>query len=364
MTDTLNIAVLGGDGIGPEVTAEALRALKTAGERFNFKVESESALVGASAVRAGKQPLPDETLKLCLASDAILFGAVGDPAFGDLPPDQLPERALLHLRKGLDLFANLRPVRPVPALLGASSIKAEMLTGVDILIVRELVSGLYFGTPRGYGADEKGRFGFNTMRYHETEIVRVAKVAFDAARKRKKKLCSADKANALEVMQLWRETVTKLGKDSYPDIALNHMYVDNCAMQLVQYPRQFDVLLAENMFGDILSDIGAQITGSLGMLPSASIGGRVGLYEPVHGSAPDIAGKGIANPLAAILSAGMLLTYSAGKLDAAKAIEDAVDAVLADGYRTKDIASQGGANVKVVSTKEMGDAVVAKIRGK
>ena len=357
MSKTYKIAVLGGDGVGPEVTEQALGVLKAAGKRFGFGIESESALVGAAAVKADKQPLPDETLNLCLESDAILFGAVGDPAFGDLPPDQLPERALLYLRKGLDLFANLRPVRPVPALLDASSIKREILEGADILVVRELVSGIYFGEPRGYDKDDKGRFAFNTMRYHETEVQRVARIAFDAAKKRGGRLCSADKANALEVMQLWRETVAKLGKDEYADVELTHMYVDNCAMQIVQNPKQFDVLLAGNMFGDILSDIGAQITGSLGMLPSASIGGKVGLYEPVHGSAPDIAGQGIANPLAAILSAAMLLTYSLGELDAARAIETAVDRVLADGYRTKDIAKFGGDKVKVVSTAEMGEAV-------
>ena len=299
MGTTLKIAVLGGDGIGPEVTAEALKVLEATGKRFGFDVESESALVGASAVKQDKKPLPDETLSLCLASDAILFGAVGDPAFGDLPPDQLPERALLYLRKGLDLFANLRPVKPVPALSHASSIKPEVLDGTDILVVRELVSGIYFGEPRGYESDDKGRFAFNTMRYHEDEVTRIAKVGFDAAMKRNKRLCSADKANALEAMQLWRETVVEVGKD-YPDVELNHMYVDNCSMQLVQDPCQFDVLLAGNMFGDILSDIGAQLTGSLGMLPSASIGGKVGLFEPIHGSAPDITGQGTANPLAAI----------------------------------------------------------------
>lgn len=359
MSRVLKLAVLGGDGVGPEVTAEALKVVQTCGEVFGFSVEYESGLVGASAVKAGLQPLPDDTLSHCKNADAILFGAVGDPAFGDLPPDQLPERALLYLRKGLDLYANLRPVKIIPALVNASSVKREYLEGCDILIVRELVSGIYFGKPRGYDTDEQGRYGFNTMYYHEKEVERIGRIAFEAARKRGNKVCSADKANALEVMQLWRETMVALHKD-YSDVALSHMYVDNCAMQLVRDPRQFDVVVAGNLFGDILSDIGAQLTGSLGMLPSASIGEGVGLYEPVHGSAPDIAGKGIANPLAAILSASMLLTYTKGWLEEARAIDDAVDAVLADGLRTKDLGTEG---FTAVGTAGMGDAVCAKLRG-
>jgi 3-isopropylmalate dehydrogenase len=356
----LKIAVLGGDGIGPEVTEEAVKVLAAAADCYGFSLEYERAIVGAAAVSAGKHCLPDETLKLCKDSDAILFGAVGDPRYGDLPPDQLPERALLYLRKGLDLYANLRPVKPFPALSHASSLKAEVLAGVDILIVRELVSGIYFGQPRGYGKDDKGRFGFNTMWYHETEVRRIGKVAFDSAKRRKGRVLSCDKANALEVMQLWRETMTALGKE-YPGVELKHQYVDNCAMQLVQNPGQFDVIVAGNLFGDIISDIGAQVTGSLGMLPSASIGDRWGLYEPVHGSAPDIAGKGIANPLAAILTAAMLLEHAKGWTDAARAIDAAVGAVLDKGLRTPDIA-RGTPNAVVRSTQQMGDAVVADLR--
>jgi len=360
---TLNLAVLGGDGIGPEVTEAAYSVLEAVGAKFGFDVTGERALVAASAVLAGLPPLPDATLKLCKDADAILFGAAGDPRFGDLPPDQLPERALLHIRKGLDLFANLRPVKPIPALFGSSSLKPEKLKGVDILIVRELVSGLYFGKPRGYGTDENGRFGFNTMWYHETEVRRISEVAFRAAKQRRGLVTSCDKANALEVMQLWRETITAYGKANHPDVKLNHLYVDNCAMQLVQEPAQFDVIVAGNLFGDIISDIGAQLTGSLGMLPSASIGTKHGLYEPVHGSAPDIAGKGVANPLAAILSAAMLLEHAKGWVTEARAIENAVDATLAAGYRTPDLArGMTPGTFKAVGTNGMRDAVIAALR--
>lgn len=363
MPRSLNLAVLGGDGIGPEVTEAAFQVLSAAGDMFGFTVTGERALVAASAVLAGLPPLPDATLSLCKQADAILFGAAGDPRFGDLPPDQLPERALLHIRKGLELYANLRPVKPIPALSDASSLKPEKLKGVDILIVRELVSGIYFGKPRGYGKDEAGRFGFNTMWYHETEVRRIADVAFKAASQRRGHLTSCDKANALEVMQMWRETVTALGKEKYPEVKLNHLYVDNCAMQLVQEPGQFDVIVASNMFGDIISDIGAQLTGSLGMLPSASIGAKHGLYEPVHGSAPDIAGKGVANPLAAILSAAMLLEHAKGWLTEARAIEAAVDAALAAGYRTPDLArGMTPGSFKAVGTEGMRDAVIAELR--
>ena len=361
MSETLKLAVLGGDGVGPEVTAEAVKVLKAAGELFDFSVEAPEALVGAAAVKQDLPPLPDDTLELCKTSDAILFGAVGDPQFGDLPPDQLPERALLYLRKGLDLYANLRPVKPIPALLDSSSVKREFLEGTDILVVRELVSGLYFGQPRGYDSDDNGRFGFNTMWYHENEVRRIGRIAFEAARKRRSKVCSADKANALEAMQLWRETMTDLGTE-YMDVELSHMYADNCAMQLVRDPRQFDVIVAGNMFGDVLSDIGAQLTGSLGMLPSASLGDSVGLYEPVHGSAPDIAGKGVANPLAAILSAVMLLTYAKGWLEVADAIDRAVGATLDEGLRTRDLASASTPEDKILNTAAMGDGVVAKLR--
>ncbi|MCA8939174.1 MAG: 3-isopropylmalate dehydrogenase [Planctomycetes bacterium] len=361
VSNSLKIALLGGDGIGPEVVQEALKVLLAVSDVFGFSISHDSGLVGAAAVGAGQKPLPDDTLKLCLDSDAILFGAVGDPRYGDLPPDQLPERALLYLRKGLDLFANLRPVKPIPALADASSLKREVLEGVDILIVRELVSGLYFGQPRGYDKDENGRFAFNTMWYHENEVKRIGKVAFDAAMQRRKKLCSADKANALEAMQLWRETMTSIAPE-WPEVELSHMYADNAAMQLVQNPRAFDVMVASNMFGDVLSDIGAQLTGSLGMLPSASLGGTVGLFEPVHGSAPDIAGKGIANPMAAIFSASLLLIHSKGMTEAADLIDRSVNAILDEGWRTRDLADANTPEGRILTTTEIGDRIAAKVR--
>ncbi len=357
----LNLAVLGGDGIGPEVTDQAFRVLEAAADLFGFDLSGEQALVAAGAVLQGLPPLPDQTLSLCKSADAILFGAVGDPRFGDLPPDQLPERALLHLRKGLDLYANLRPVRPFKALFPASSLKPQKLDGVDILIVRELVSGVYFGQPRGYGNDANGRFGFNTMWYHESEVRRIGRVAFKAAQNRRKSVLSCDKANALESMQLWRETMAALAKAEFPDLSLKHMYVDNCAMQLIQTPAQFDVIVAGNLFGDIISDIGAQLTGSLGMLPSASIGDKHGLYEPVHGSAPDIAGRGIANPLAAILSAAMLLEHAKGWTTEARAIEAAVEKALESGLRTSDIATGAPGETKV-GTAAITDAVITALR--
>ncbi len=362
MGKVLNLAVLGGDGIGPEVVDEALKVLKALSQRFDFSFNAEKALVGASAVDDKQEPLPESTLKLCLEADAILFGAVGDPRYGDLPPDQLPERALLQLRKGLNLFANLRPIKPFKALLSRSSLKEEVIQNVDILIVRELVSGIYFGEPRGYGQNEGDDFAYNTMHYSEKEVEQIMRIAFEAAIKRKKRVCSADKANALEVMQFWRNIAKKIHED-YSEVELSHQYVDNCAMQLVANPGQFDVIVAGNMFGDILSDIGAQITGSLGMLPSASLGKKTGLFEPVHGSAPDIAGKGIANPLAAILSLGLLLRYAKNWKEEAFALEEAVESALSQGYLTQDLmqgmSQETGA--KILSTQEMGDTVAAII---
>ncbi|HRJ77970.1 MAG TPA: 3-isopropylmalate dehydrogenase [Planctomycetota bacterium] len=357
MTD-FKIAVLPGDGIGPEITQAALDVCRAAAGKFNFAIHTESALAAASAVDRGLEPLPEATFKLCQKSDAILCGPFGDPRWDNAPPAKRPERAKLVLRKEFDLFANLRPIKPVPALLNASPLKRELIEGVDILVVRELAGGIYFGEPKGYAEDAKGRYGFNTMVYHAWEVERVGKAAFEAAKLRRKKVLSADKANALEVMQLWKETMQALHDRDYKDIELKHMYVDNCAMQLVANPKQFDVLVAGNLFGDILSDIGAQLTGSLGMLPSASLGNGTPLFEPVHGSAPDLVGTGKANPLAMILSAALMFTHAAKRPDIGNAIDEAVAKALGKGLRTPDIAGKGE---KAVSTREMGEAVVAAL---
>ena len=348
------IAVLPGDGIGPEIVVEAVKVLRTIGERFGLDLRIEEALVGGAAYDATGHPLPPDTLELCRNSDAVLLGAVGGPQYDTIePPDLRPERgALLPLRKHLGLFANLRPAILYPALAAASSLKPALVEGgLDLLVVRELTGGLYFGQPKG----NDGTRAVDTCVYARDEIERIARVAFDAARKRQKRLCSVDKANVLETSRLWRAVVHEVA-DEYPDVELTDMLVDNCAMQLVRDPRQFDVIVTENLFGDILSDEAAMLTGSLGMLPSASLGrGTFGLYEPCHGSAPDIAGQGIANPLATILSCAMLLRYSLGQEDAAGCVEQAVEEVLASGLRTKDIAAPGG---KSVGTEAMGDAVV------
>ena len=351
----MKICVLPGDGIGPEITAEAVRVLNALGLSF----EMEEARVGGAGYRAKGHPLPDSTLSLAKASDAILFGAVGDFSLDTLPRELRPEQAILGLRKELNLFANFRPAMVYPELVHASTLKAEVVAGLDILIIRELTGDIYFGKPRGIHVLANGeREGFDTMRYSESEIRRVAHVAFQAARKRDKRLCSVDKANVLETMQLWREVVIEVGKD-YPDVALTHQYVDNAAMQLLKNPKQFDVIVTGNMFGDILSDEASMLTGSIGMLPSASLNeNNFGLYEPIHGSAPDIAGKGIANPLATILSAAMMLRYSFGLSDAADRIEKAVRSVLAQGCRTGDIAEAG---LRTLGTREMGDAVLAAL---
>ena len=306
----MKIAVLAGDGIGPEITAQAVRVLEVLA-RDGLDVQTESALVGGAAVDATGDPLPEETLRVCESARAILFGAVGGPAYDKLPRPQRPEQGLLRLRKHFDLFANLRPAMVYPELADASPLKADIVAGLDILIMRELTGDIYFGQPRGIRTNEAGeREGFDTMRYSESEIRRIAQRGFEAARRRQHRLCSVDKANVLETTQLWRDVVTEVGKD-YPDVELSHMYVDNAAMQLIRQPRQFDVIVTGNMFGDILSDAASMLTGSIGMLPSASLNASgFGMYEPIHGSAPDIAGTNKANPLATILSLAMLLRYS------------------------------------------------------
>jgi len=349
------IAVLPGDGIGPEIVAEGVKVLR----RLGLPLELETAPVGGAGVDAADDPLPEQTLRLAKAADAILFGAVGDWKYDRLVRAKRPEQALLRLRRELALFANLRPARVYAELAGASSLKAEVVAGLDVLIVRELTGDIYFGEPRGISTLADGeREGINTMRYRESEIRRIARVAFQAARLRAKRLCSVDKANVLETTELWKQVVSELAKE-YPEVELSHMYVDNCAMQLVRAPKQFDVIVTGNMFGDILSDEASMLTGSIGMLPSASLdANNKGLYEPIHGSAPDIAGKGVANPLATILSAAMMLRYSLGQAEAAERIEHAVQRVLAQGYRTADIHTAG---TKKVGTVEMGDAVVAAL---
>jgi 3-isopropylmalate dehydrogenase len=353
------IAVLAGDGIGPEIIAQAVRVLKAVGAKFNTEFVFEEALVGGIAYDETGHPLPPSTLELCRRADAILFGAVGGPKWDTVqPPSLRPELgALLPLRKELGLYANLRPARLYPALAGASALK-ESLTrdGLDILVVRELTGGIYFGEPKG--RTDGGKRAVDTCIYTEAEVERIAHVGFKAAQRRGKKLCSVDKANVLETSRLWREVVIRVATE-YPDVELSHMLVDNCAMQLIRDPRKFDVIVTENMFGDILSDEASMLTGSLGMLPSASLGtGTIGLYEPIHGSAPDITGKGIANPLATILSAGMLLRYSLGMEEAANSIDAAVEKTLAEGYRTADIAQPGETPL---STTEMGDRVLAAL---
>jgi len=350
----MKICVLPGDGIGPEITAEAVRVLNALGLKF----EMEEALLGGCAVDATGNPYPEATQKLAREADAVLLGAVGGPQWDNNPREQRPERGLLGIRKDLGLFANLRPAVLYPELANASTLKPEVVAGLDILIVRELTGDIYFGQPRGIETRNGERVGFNTMIYSESEIRRIARVAFEAARKRSKKVCSVDKMNVLECTQLWRDVVIETAKD-YPDVELSHMLVDNCAMQLVRNPKQFDVVVTGNMFGDILSDEASMLTGSIGMLPSASLDEKnKGLYEPSHGSAPDIAGKGVANPLATILSAAMMLRYTFNNEAAASRVENAVKKVLAQGFRTGDIYEAG---MKRVGTKEMGDAVLAAL---
>lgn len=352
----MKIAILPGDGIGPEIVEQAVKVLGALGESF----EMETAPVGGAGYAAHGHPLPEATLQLAKDADAVLFGAVGDWKYDSLERSLRPEQAILGLRRHLNLFANLRPAILYPELAGASTLKPEVVSGLDILIIRELTGDIYFGQPRGVRICPDGPFkgereGFDTMRYAETEIRRIAHVAFQAARKRSQRLTSVDKANVLETFQFWKEIVTEVHAD-YPDVALDHMYVDNAAMQLVRAPKKFDVIVTGNMFGDILSDAAAMLTGSIGMLPSASLdANNKGLYEPSHGSAPDIAGKGVANPLATILSAAMMLRYSLNCAGQAARIEAAVKHVLASGLRTPDIFESG---MRKVGTVEMGDAVV------
>ena len=361
----MKIAILPGDGIGTEIVAEAVKVLKVIDQAFGLKMEMESALVGGAAFEAHGHPLPPATLKLAMDSDAVLFGAVGDWKYDTLDRPLRPEQAILGLRKNMGLFANFRPAICYKELVDASSLKPELVAGLDILIIRELTGDIYFGQPRGRRVATDGHFpgseeAFDTMRYSRPEIERIAHVAFQAAMKRKAsggegRVTSVDKANVLETFQLWKDVVTEVGLQ-YPDVALDHMYVDNAAMQLVKAPKKFDVVVTGNMFGDILSDAAAMLTGSIGMLPSASLNDKKqGLYEPSHGSAPDIAGKGIANPLATILSAAMMLRFSLNQAAAADRIETAVKSVLAQGLRTPDIYSAGTTKV---STVQMGDAVL------
>lgn len=357
MTDTLRIVVLGGDGIGPEVTAEAVRVLEASAALGGFELRLQHVVFGGASIDAHEVPATDEALQAAREADAVLLGAVGGPAWDDVPTDRRPERGLLQLRAAMGVYANLRPAKAFAALADASPLRPELTRDVDLLVVRELIGGIYFGGPRGVDGDR----GFNTMTYDVSEIRRVARFAFEAARKRSGHLTSVDKANVLEVQRLWRQTVTAMGAE-YPDVRLEHQYVDAMAMHLVTRPGDFDVLVTGNLFGDILSDESAAITGSLGMLPSAALGDDAALYEPIHGSAPDIAGQGVANPLAAILSVAMLLEHTAGRPELARRVEAAVDTVLDRGLRTRELA-RGGDGEQVVGTRAMGDAVLRALAG-
>ena len=352
---TYRIAVLSGDGVGPEVVAQGVKVLRVLETPFGIRCDLQEGLVGGAAIDATGDPLPEATLQLCRDSQAVLFGSVGGPKWDDLPPDKRPERGLLRLRQALDLFANLRPAKLYNALIEASSLRPEVVRDIDLLVVRELVGGIYFGEPRGIEADASGERGVNTMAYSSAEIARITHLAFELARKRRGKVTSVDKANVLDVSVLWRREVTELA-GGYDDVALEHQYVDNCAMQLIRDPRQFDVIVTGNLFGDILSDVAAMLTGSIGMLPSASLGSTVGVFEPVHGSAPDIAGQDIANPIATINSVAMMLQYALDEPHAAQAVEAAVETVLNQGYRTADVMRPGATRV---GTAEMGDLICA-----
>lgn len=358
---TKNILLLAGDGIGPEVVAETKKIIDWFSNNGNVKFVTSNALLGGAAYDAVGTPFPDETVVAAKKSDAILLGAVGGPKWESLPIASRPEKGLLGIRKALGLFANLRPAVCFNALADASTLKHEVVSGLDIMIVRELTGGIYFGQPRGVETLSDGtRRGINTEVYTSPEVIRIARVAFELAKKRDGRLCSVDKANVLESTEMWREEVIKIGQTEYPNIALSHMYVDNAAMQLVRNPKQFDVMVTNNMFGDILSDVASMLTGSLGMLPSASLGvaGTPALYEPVHGSAPDIAGKGIANPIATILSFAMMQRYSFDMKEQADKLEAAIKTVLSKGLRTADIMQEGK---KKLSTSEMGDAILGEL---
>ena len=352
--DNYKIAVLPGDGIGPEVVNEAIKVLQATANASGFAVDLNYADVGGAAIDKYDTPLPQETLALCRESDAVLLGAIGAPQYDELPSDKRPEKGLLGLRAGLGLFANLRPAQVYPALADASSLKPELVRDIDILIVRELTGGIYFGEP----SKQDEEHGLSTMIYKKHEVERIARVAFEAAQKRDGRLCSVDKANVLQVSQFWRKIVIETAKD-YPNVELSHMYVDNAAMQLVRWPKQFDVIVTGNMFGDILSDEASMLTGSLGMLPSASLGEGTGMFEPVHGSAPDIAGQNKANPIAAIASVAMMLKYSLNRKEEASAIEKAISEALEQGARTADIAVAGE---KALSTAEMGELICSKVK--
>ena len=353
-----NICLLGGDGIGPEVTDEAVKIMNAVGEKYDMKFNFTKALIGGCAYEKYGVPLPDETLEIAKKSNAVLLGAVGDWKYDTLPPAVRPEKALLGIRKGLNLFANLRPATVFDELISSSTLKPEVVRGVDVMIVRELTGDVYFGEPKGVEVKDGKRVGYNNMIYWEDEVRRIAKIAFETAMLRNKKLCSVDKANVLDVSRLWREVILEVAKD-YPEVELSHLYVDNAAMQLIRDPKQFDVIVTGNIFGDILSDEASMLTGSLGMLPSASLSSEgPGMFEPIHGSAPDIKNQNIANPIATILSAGMLLKYGLKNSQANDDIENAVKKVLKAGYRTKDIMAEG---MKEVGTKEMGDLIVENL---
>ncbi len=354
---TFKIALLEGDGIGPEVVSSAVKVLKRVGELSGIDFVFEKALIGGSAIDERGTPLPQETIDLCLSSDAVLLGAVGGPKWDNLPTEKRPEKGLLGIRKALDLYANLRPAKVYEPLIASSPLKEDVARGTDFIVVRELTGDVYYGEPRGIFVQEGKRVGINTMKYTEDEIRRVVRKAFEIARLRRKKLTSVDKSNVLEVSGLWKEIVEEESKN-YPDVQLEHLYVDNCAMQIVRRPSSFDVIVTGNIFGDILSDEAAVITGSLGMLPSASLGDKYALYEPVHGSAPDIAGRGVANPIATILSASMMLRYSFGFEREAKVIEKAIEVVLERGYRTPDIYTEG---LIKVGTEGMTEAIIKAV---
>ena len=352
------IAVLPGDGIGPEIMPQAARVLETIGEACGRTFELTTAEVGGAAIEATGYPLPEKTLELAKSSDAVLLGAVGGPKWEGLEYERRPERALLGLREQLGLFANLRPAKMYSPLIDASSLKADIIDGIDVLVVRELTGGIYFGKPKGIEKTETGHRGFNTEVYTTEEIRRIAEVAFEAAKKRRGLVHSIDKANVLESSELWRREVIKV-HESFSDVELRHMYVDNCAMQLVRYPKQFDVIVTTNLFGDILSDEAAMLTGSIGMLPSASVGATVGMFEPIHGSAPDIAGKNMANPIGMMASVAMMLTYACDLPEEAQLIETAIQKTLEQGYRTKDIEGPG---TILLGTREMGDQIVKQLK--
>lgn len=356
-----NIALLGGDGTGPDVIAEGVKVLNAIGEKYGVGFNYESALIGGCAYDETGVPLPDETIKIAKASDAVFLGAVGDWKYDTLPPEVRPERALLGIRKELNLFANLRPAKVFEELVSSSPLKPELVSGVDIMIIRELTGDVYFGQPKGVEVRDGKRVGFNNMIYTEDEVKRIAHVAFQTAMKRSKKLCSVDKANVLDVSRLWREVMIEVAQE-YQEVELSHMYVDNAAMQIIRAPKQFDTMVTGNIFGDILSDEASMLPGSLGLLPSASLSDTsLGMYEPIHGSAPDLKGKNAVNPIATILSAAMMLKYSFGMDEAGICIENSVKAILKDGYRTQDIHVDGMPKMHKVGTTEMGDLVAAAV---